>query len=67
MTRSRRLFLGAGVLAASAFLVSLSGGPTALAKGKQEDHLRYATSWAEAVHEARSRNAIIFATFHKDN
>ena len=68
MIRPRRFLLGAvGVFAASAFFASLGGGPAALAKGKEEAHLRYAVTWADAVREARSRNAIIFATFHKDN
>jgi hypothetical protein len=67
MIRSHHLLVGAGLIATSAFLVSLTGGPAALAKGKEEEHLRYAATWADAVREARSRNAIIFATFHKDN
>jgi hypothetical protein len=29
--------------------------------------LRWATSWKAAVEQARDRNAVIFATFHKDN
>ncbi len=67
MNRSRGLVLGAGLLAASAFLFLTAGGPPALAKGKKEVHLRYIASYADAVREARSRNAILFATFHKDN
>ena len=65
MTRSRSLVLGAGLLALGAFLLLTAGGPRAFAKGK-DAHLRYATTWADAVREARSRNAILFATFHKD-
>jgi hypothetical protein len=37
------------------------------AKEKEPVALRYAHSWADAVGQARDRNAIIFATFHKDN
>ena len=37
------------------------------AKEKAPPARRYAHSWADAVGQARDRNAIIFATFHKDN
>ena len=37
------------------------------AKEKEATPLRWAHSWAEAVGQARDRNAVIFATFHKDN
>ncbi len=67
MLRSRRLILAAGVLTMGAATFLLAGGGSALAKGKKDVHLRLATSWAEAITQARSRNAIIFATFHKDN
>jgi len=67
MIRSRRLVWGAGVLAMSAAAFLFTGGGNALAKGKKVTHLRFAKTWAEAVTQARSRNAIIFATFHKDN
>ena len=40
---------------------------TAQAKEKAEPSIRWATTWAQAVAEARDRNAVIFATFHKDN
>ncbi len=66
MNRSRSLALGAGVLAVSAFFLPVAGGPPAHAKGKKEAHLRYVATWAAAVSEARARNAVIFATFHKD-
>jgi hypothetical protein len=57
----------AGLLALGAFLLLAGGGARALAKGKGEDHLRWQKTWAEAVREARARNALLFATFHKDN
>jgi hypothetical protein len=40
---------------------------TAQAKDKEGPALRWATSWKAAVEQARDRNAVIFATFHKDN
>ena len=67
MRRSRSLALAVGLVATSAFLLLTAGGPRALAKGKKEPHLRYVATWADAVAQARARNAIIFATFHKDN
>jgi hypothetical protein len=40
----------------------------AAAKGEKDgDGIRYAKSYAEAWKEARARNALIFALFHKDN
>ena len=65
MSTNRGLLLGAGLLAAAAFAALL--GPDAVAKGKKDPTLRYAKSYAEAVREARARNTVIFATFHKDN
>ena len=67
MTRFRALVAGACLLATAAFVLALGGGPRALAKGKKEDHLRFQLSYAAAVQEAKARNAVIFATFHKDN
>ncbi len=66
MTRSRSLLMGVGVLAASAFALAVTSGSDVLAKGKKKAHLRYATSWADAVAQSRARNVPIFATFHKD-
>jgi len=40
---------------------------TAYAKDKDVAALRWAHSWKEAVEMSRDRNAVIFATFHKDN
>lgn len=40
---------------------------TAQAKEKEGPSIRWAQSYKEAVEEARDRNAVIFATFHKDN
>ncbi len=40
---------------------------TAQAKEKEAPALRWAGSWKEAVEQSRDRNAVIFATFHKDN
>lgn len=37
------------------------------AKEKEGPALRWATSWKDAVLQARDRNAVLFATFHKDN
>lgn len=37
------------------------------AKEKEGPTLRWATSWKAAVEQARDRNAVLFATFHKDN
>lgn len=62
----RRILVVAGALAFLASLAGLVPGREALAKRKGEG-LRYAASWAEAVQEARSRGALLFATFHKDN
>jgi hypothetical protein len=42
-------------------------GSSQAAKEKEPAALRWAHSWADAVGQARDRNAIIFATFHKDN
>ena len=47
-------------------LLLLAAPSEMLAKGKKDAHLRYATSWADAVAQARARNVPIFATFHKD-
>lgn len=47
------------------FLAAIGGSPDAQARGKDE-HLRYAKTYAEAVAQARARNAHIFVTFHKD-
>ena len=65
--RRSRIVLALGLVAASAFFVFAAGAPpSAEAKGKKEAHLRYVATWAEAVQQARARNAILFATFHKD-
>ena len=40
---------------------------TVEAKEKEASAIRWAHSWKAAVEEARDRNAVIFATFHKDN
>ena len=53
------------VAAALAFALPFAG--SAVAKDKEGPTLRYAHTYAEAVTEARDRNALIFATFHKDN
>lgn len=65
MSKHRRIGRAAGLLAAVALGALL--GPGALAKGKKDATLRYAKSYAAAVREARARNVVIFATFHKDN
>jgi hypothetical protein len=68
MQRFRRSAAGTGMLAAlAAFLLASGSPPPALAHGRAEPHLRYQPTWAAAVAESRSRNAVIFATFHKDN
>ena len=61
--RTTRRLLSAAALAAAALTLL---GP-AEAKSRKEEGLRYATSYAAAWQEARARNALIFATFHKDN
>ena len=66
MTRSRTVLGMAGLLVATGFLVALGASPRALAKGKEEAHLRYATNYAEAVAQARARNTVVFVSFHKD-
>ena len=40
---------------------------TAQAKDGEAAAIRWAHSWKEAVEMSRDRNAVIFATFHKDN
>ena len=44
----------------------LAHGAPATAAGHDEG-LRYATSYADAVAQAKERGALVFATFHKDN
>lgn len=62
-----RTFLGlTGLLVATGFIVALGGTPRALAKGKDDTHLRYAKTYKAAVEEAQARNVHIFVTFHKD-
>ena len=62
-----RFLLASGLVAVSAFfLFAADGPPAAEAKGKKDAHLRYVATWGEAVKQARARNAILFATFHKD-
>lgn len=53
------------VVAAVALALPWAG--SVAAKEKAPPALRYAHSWAEGVAQARDRNAILFATFHKDN
>ena len=55
------------LVAAAVVSVGALGGHALAAKEKVGPHLRYAKTYAEAVAEARDRNAVIFATFHKDN
>jgi hypothetical protein len=52
---------------AAAVALALPWAGSVAAKEKEPPALRYAHSWADAVGQARDRNAIIFATFHKDN
>jgi hypothetical protein len=52
---------------AAALALALPWAGSVAAKEKAAPALRYAHSWAEAVNQARDRNAILFATFHKDN
>lgn len=59
-------WLAAGSIALSlAFL--WSGTVSAKDKEKEGPTLRWATTWAQAVAQSKERNAVIFATFHKDN
>jgi hypothetical protein len=53
--------------AALALAVVVPSISTVQAKEKEGAALRWATSWKAAVEQARDRNAVIFATFHKDN
>ena len=52
---------------AAALAVALPWAGSAQAKDKEGPALRWAHTWAEAVAQAKDRNAIIFATFHKDH
>lgn len=57
-------------LAAGSLALSLAFLWTGHVSAKDKDEgptLRWATSWAEAVAQSKERNAVIFATFHKDN
>ena len=53
--------------AVATIALALPWAGSVAAKEKAPPALRYAHSWADAVGQARDRNAIIFATFHKDN
>lgn len=58
------------VAAALAATLPWAGGALAKpaqAKDKDGPDLRWARTWAEAVAQAKDRNAVIFATFHKDH
>ena len=66
MVRRLSLVAVAGLAVTVGFLAALGGSSDAHAKGKKEAHLRYAKTYAEAVAQARARNAHIFVTFHKD-
>ncbi len=66
MTRSTTLLGMTGLLVAAGFLLAIGASPRALAKGKAEAHLRYATTYADAVAQARARNTVVFVSFHKD-
>lgn len=57
-----KFWTGAAVVA-----LALPWAGSAVAKEKAPAALRYAHSWADAVAQSRDRNAVIFATFHKDN
>lgn len=59
----KRIVAVAGLALAFAW----AGAATAKDDKKDGPSLRWAKSWAEAVAESRDRNAVIFATFHKDN
>lgn len=61
-----RLGLGAASALFVGLFVAAVGGHALAAKEKSGPHLRYAKTYAEAVMEAKDRNAVIFATFHKD-
>ena len=66
MVRRFSLVAMAGLAVSLGFLAAIGGSSDAQAKGKKEAHLRYAKTYADAVAQARSRNAHIFVTFHKD-
>lgn len=66
MVRRFSFMAVAGLAATVAFLAAIDGPSDAHAKGKKEAHLRYAKTYAEAVAQAKARNAHIFVTFHKD-
>ena len=53
--------------AAAAIALALPWAGSVAAKEKEAPALRWAHTWAEAVEQARDRNAVIFATFHKDH
>jgi hypothetical protein len=59
----KRWLLASGL----AVSVALPWLGSAQAKDKPGPTLRWAKSWGEAVAQAKDRNAVIFATFHKDN
>ena len=53
--------LAAGI---AAFVVVAGVGAKTEDKGP---HLRYATTFASGVEEARARNCLLYVTFHKDH
>jgi hypothetical protein len=72
MNRSiRALRWGTALGAVAAFSVALSASDLHAGDKKKDDkkgpHLRYATTYAEAWAEAKARNTLIYATWHKDN
>jgi hypothetical protein len=68
---ARRHVLGAlfmGAVASALIATGALRAPSAEAKTKKaEDGLHYAHSFAEAMKEAKERNVLVFATFHKDH
>ncbi len=66
MIRSRSVAGFTGLLVAAGFLFALGGTPRAIAKGKDDGHLRYAKTYQAAVEEARARNTFVLVSFHKD-
>ena len=56
----------AGLAVTVGFLAAIDGPSDAHAKGKKDEHLRYAKTYAEAIAQAKARNAHVFVTFHKD-
>ncbi|MHC5010876.1 MAG: hypothetical protein ACYTG6_08005 [Planctomycetota bacterium] len=60
--------IGTGLaLAAVAVFLGFGTGTARTARaGNQDETLRYAASYAAAWEEAKERNTLIFATFHKD-